>query len=226
MIKAVIFDFDSTLVDYHYGDKKAIDKVGELLPDKINKSLLYEKSGDIIWQFYKDGFDHGSNVHEFRLKRTLEEFGFSWDNKYLQEYLKIYLNEVRLYEGVIELLKYLQGKVKLGLLTNSTDVKEQKERIKNSKIENYFDKILIAKEIGFYKPQKEAFLEALYRLEVSKDEAIYIGDSEHFNIEGAKNAGLIAIKKLNSDNKTTSADSSFTSFSMLKVILTMEYMLS
>ena len=145
MIKAVIFDFDSTLVDYHYGDEKAINKVIEMLPEKIDKRVFYERSGEYIRQFYNNGIDYGSEIHKMRLKKTIQEYGMPWNEKYLKEFMNIYLSVVKPYEGAIEVLQYLKNKVKIGLLTNSTDAKEQRQRIQNSKMECYFDKIMIAK---------------------------------------------------------------------------------
>jgi len=37
MINTIIFDFDSTLVDYHHSDSQAIDRVISLLPGKLDR---------------------------------------------------------------------------------------------------------------------------------------------------------------------------------------------
>ncbi len=219
MIESIIFDFDSTLVDYHYSDTKAIHKVASLISEDIDKSQFLEKSGEIIVDICNSGAVLGSEVHKERLVRTTKYFGFEWKESYLAEYLKIYLNEIKLYKGVLEVLGFLKGKVHLGLLTNSIDIYEQKMRIKNSNLASYFDVICVAAEIGAYKPDREAFEIILSKLSSDPEKSVFIGDSEEYDIRGSKNVGMIAIKKDNNSQKFSIADYRFSQFFELFQIL-------
>ena len=134
MIEAIIFDFDSTLTDYHYSDTKAIFDVVSLLPKSIDRNLFLQRSGEIISQIYDEMMFIGSEVHELRLNRTITEFGLEWNDKYLEKYLSTYLNTVVVYDDVKCVLELLKGKVKIGILTNSTDSVEQRIRIENSEL--------------------------------------------------------------------------------------------
>ena len=219
MPDAVIFDFDSTLTDYHATDSKAISAVVALLPEQVNGSAFLERSGEIIRDFYNSGLRLGSEIHQRRLEQTVAEFGFDWQNEYLDTYLAIYLNETRLYADVLETLQNLQGKTRLGMLTNSTDICEQQTRIRNSGIAGYFDSICIAAEIGCFKPDKKSFLTVLEQLGARAENSIFIGDSEEYDILGAKNAGMLAIKKDNGQLRPTAADYRFSCYSELKSLL-------
>jgi hypothetical protein len=70
MIKAVVFDFDSTLADYFWTDKQAISKRHELANIVIPLNEFFEKSGDIVSELYQEDNDYGSSIHEARLKAT------------------------------------------------------------------------------------------------------------------------------------------------------------
>lgn len=219
MIESIIFDFDSTLVDYHFSDTKAIHKVASLISEDIDKLQFLEKSGEIIVDLYNSGAVLGSKVHRERLVRTTRYFGFEWKESYLAEYLRIYLNEIKVYRGVLEILEHLKGKVHLGLLTNSMDVYEQKMRIRNSNLASYFDVICVAAEIGAYKPDRKAFEIILSKLSSKPKRSVFIGDSEEYDIRGSKDVGMIAIKKENGSQKISKADYKFCQFFELFPIL-------
>jgi len=223
MINTIIFDFDSTLVDYHHNDSQAIDRVISLLPGKVDREEFLEHSGKVIRQFYCDGKKLGSGIHEARLRKTVSDFGFEWQEIYLAEYLAVYLGAVKVYDGVFDLLDKLKGRVKIGLLTNSTDAREQRIRIEKSGLSHYFDQIAVAAETGLFKPDAAAFESIVNSLKSCKEHSLYIGDSEEFDILGAKNAGLKTVKKVKSLDCITVADDKFTDYIQLAEILKQKY---
>lgn len=56
-----------------------------------------------------------------------------------------------------------------------------------------FDLALSAGETGLWKPEPEIFLTALARIGVAPEEAAYVGDNFHADVEGARNAGLTPV---------------------------------
>jgi putative hydrolase of the HAD superfamily len=68
-------------------------------------------------------------------------------------------------------------------------------------IAKYFDTLTISGEVGWRKPNPRIFKKALQRLNVKASEAILIGDSPHYDIEGAKNIGMrtILVRKASTD---------------------------
>ncbi len=207
VIKAVIFDFDMTLVDYMKSDYHAMCAVASIGPKKIDATEFWNKSGDILEHIYNENIT-GSAIHSERLIRTLAFYGIEWNDTYLTTYLHHYLNSVYVFTGVREVLEILKEKVKLGLLTNACDPAEQRIRIANTGLSDLFDTICISGETQKYKPHKNAFDDILKKLCVAPHETVYIGDSETNDIIGAKNAGLYAIKKGKS-TQPTKADAIF-----------------
>lgn len=223
MIEAVIFDFDSTLVDYPYNDEYAIARLLKLVPGKIDRQLFFKKSVEIIVKAYEQGNICGTELHRWRLQNTMEHFGIEWRDDYLKHFLDAYLSEIPVYEGVFSLLEMLRDKVKLGILTNAMDPFEQRERIKKAGLEEYFHTISIGHEIGIYKPDKEAFLITARSLNASAKNCIFIGDSEYYDIEGAKKAGMITAKKIYNGNDNTVADMFFSDYDEFCTILSKNY---
>lgn len=196
MYKALIFDFDSTLVDYHAGDGQAIEALLSLLPQKIDSKVFTDTSVQVLWDLYDGRRRLDGNLHEARFRYTFEHFRIDWDDRYLQVWLEVYLKTVPVYAGVRDLFERLHRQVPLALLTNAIDTVEQRQRIRVSGLEPFFKVVGIAQEIGWYKPKPEAFYWVAQQLGVRPEECIFIGDSEAHDIEGALAAGMYAIRKI------------------------------
>ncbi len=69
----------------------------------------------------------------------------------------------------------------------------QNLKIESLKIKKYFKSIYISEEIGYSKPNYEAFSFILKRENRKKEEVIMIGDSVEFDIKGAYNFGIKSI---------------------------------
>ena len=106
------------------------------------------------------------------------------------------------------LLKTLAGQgFKLGLLTNS-DEREIREW-PHSQLVSYFDAACFSCEIGFEKPQLEAYRKVLERLGTPASEAAYVGDGGSNELEGARAAGfglVVFMKMFVADNGLRTSD--------------------
>jgi putative hydrolase of the HAD superfamily len=221
MFKAILFDFDSTLVDYRYGDYLAIDEIRKKVCIYFNSNDFYEKSKKILLKIYENPCSSGTDVNELRIKSLLQELELNYEKQHIKDYYSIYLNTVLVYEGVHDFFKSIIGKTKTGLLTNSIDSHNQRKRIEASKLGLYFDEIGIANEIGYWKPDIESFSWLAEKLHVRNDECIFIGDNEENDIQGANNAGMYTIKRNREDKpkETTIANRTFDTFSELTSIV-------
>jgi len=221
--RAVIFDFDSTLVDFHAGDDAAVRRVMELSGCVAGFDDFQDYSVSVLYRVYNDGADYGGNIHRFRLREALAHFGQDWRDEYLEAYYGIYLSQVPVFEGARELLESLRPAVKVGLLTNSLDPWEQGRRIDASGLRPCFDVIGIAAEMGVWKPDRAAFSWMAERLGCGLEDCVFVGDSERHDIEGAKGAGMAAIRKARDRNAPTLADAVFVSYAELAGILAAEF---
>ncbi len=65
--------------------------------------------------------------------------------------------------------------------------------LKNLKIFHFFQTVTTSSEAGFAKPSARIFQLALKKAHCAPSDAIHIGDHLVFDVEGAKNAGILAI---------------------------------
>lgn len=193
-IQAVYFDFDNTLVDYIRSDILALTQLANSLTN-VDAMIFVDRAVEHIMAFHAlvdQGKANPQDTHVYRLSNTVNDFGLSWEPRYLDIYLDSYLHNIYVFPGVPEMLGKL--KVKTGLISNSYLIEEQKLRIHRSGLSNYFDDILVCGEIGWYKPAPQAFLHLINKYRLQPERCIYVGDSESHDIRGANNAGLISIR--------------------------------
>lgn len=94
-----------------------------------------------------------------------------------------------LFADTIEYLERLRYDFKLGMITNGTpDI--QWKKINGSKLEQYFDAIIISGDFGIGKPDVSIFHETLRQLSCNHTEAIMIGNNIETDINGAKQTGI------------------------------------
>jgi len=132
-------------------------------------------------------------LHHYRLSNTFREFGISWSEGYVDRYKRILLERATPYPNVHNVLSYLNGKVKLGILTNAYDPVMQTGRIQASGLAGFFEQVQISGEEIYAKPDPKAFHLISNRLGTIPEECIFIGDSPRYVIDGAISAGMMAI---------------------------------
>lgn len=93
------------------------------------------------------------------------------------------------YPGIDDLLADLKPNYKLGLLTNGpTDI--QWEKIEALGFDKHFDAVIVAGDVGIYKPDARVFELLLEKLSVAADHSLFVGDTYDADILGAQQAGM------------------------------------
>lgn len=82
--------------------------------------------------------------------------------------------------------------MKLGVITNG-DGERQHAKLAALGLESAFDAVLISGVEGVRKPDAEIFRRAVSLCGVRADEAMFVGDHPHIDVEGALAAGLAAV---------------------------------
>ncbi|MCK3654346.1 dUMP phosphatase [Pasteurellaceae bacterium Macca] len=92
--------------------------------------------------------------------------------------------------GVMEMLNALQGKLKMGIITNGFKALQQK-RLDNTHTAGFFELVVISEEVGVAKPDNAIFQYAFDRLgDVDKSKVLMVGDTLASDILGGNQFGF------------------------------------
>lgn len=108
----------------------------------------------------------------------------------LNVFFKAYIDSFELREGCKKLLNQAQHQGKVGLISNFTHAPVIHSSLRHLGINAFFNVVAVSDENGWRKPSPKIFQDALNRLQIKANEAVYIGDSPNEDIKGAKAAGL------------------------------------
>ena len=186
MIKAIIFDCGGVwsttilrnmardLAEKHNADFNLLNKE---IHKMWHKYRLAEISGDDFWKYFSGASGLGMSFEELN---------------------KIALSYIKIIPEIIEIIKKLKGKYKLGLISNNAE--EWVERIKELvDVDSLFDAAFFSNEVKTAKPDKEIFELCLQRLgALLPEECVFIDDSDR-NVAAARKMGFIAIKFENAE---------------------------
>ena len=213
-ITTVIFDLDGTLCTYKVSVREAIveslrrtGRPADLVGDPSAAAVRYDELWDEIES--EDRFEPGSNpvlaMREQIWTRLLAEQEITSPDlarEIAVEYTQIRVASIQLYSGACDLLADLKRTYRLGLLTNGpTDI--QWSKIEQLEIASLFDAIVVAGDVGIYKPDARVFHVLLDRLNVTPAEALYVGDSYRMDVVGAKGAGMQSVWVRNGNSSET-----------------------
>lgn len=177
--EAVIFDLDGTLID-----------TLEDLKDSINFALeqhgMPERSLEEVRTFVGNGVK--KLVFRSVPENTSEELRESCLKAFKAHYITNSMNKTRPYSGICELIKKLKEKgVKLAVVTNKTQ--DAADGIMNEFFKDDFEIIIGQIDGVAQKPQPDGVWYAIEKLGASKQNSVYIGDSE-VDCLTAKNSGI------------------------------------
>lgn len=188
----VLFDLDDTLCDYGGA------RVGRL---RIAFGLAEETAGrpldapidEIVTESIRiqpHGVDHFPTL--------LADYGID-DSAAIEAATSWYVTNrfhgLQLYPDAIETLRVVRDAMpdrRIGMITNGP-AEVQSAKIELLGIRPYFDFCLISGEFGFWKPDRQIFVEALTLGASTPDRAVMIGDSPEHDIAGAEAVGIPTI---------------------------------
>lgn len=200
-IKAVIFDFVGTLTVLRgYSYEKSINKMYESLVEDsfdLNRKL-FDNVYEQVWQKYR--LIRYQKLVEVTnavwLSEALNQIGFSTQpdddvvKKAVNVFFRDYFRSLKRRSCAQQILKKLFNSHLLGLITNFTYSPVIYAALRKLQLNRYFNAILISEKVGWRKPHPNVFKEALKRLGVNAEQAVFVGDCPQEDIQGAKNVGM------------------------------------
>ena len=199
MIKGILVDFWNTLyaqiVDersYQMERVKRIARASGLEVDDNALSIFLEirrKTDE------KRKIELREVPAEVEIREFLNKLGVNDEvsEEHLKGYSWPFVNLTAMRCHAKPVLEFLSKRYILGMISNCTYSQMIVEKLRKDGIIDLFRVILTSRDVGWIKPDKRIFLEALRLIDLRPYESVMIGDSEKEDIEGAKAVGMKAI---------------------------------
>lgn len=176
MVRALLFDFDGTLADSFDGITASTNYVrAHYGLAELSEAEVRLHVGLGLRNLIQRLIPHADPVEAVEL--------------YRQHHPSVMIRGTRLFDGVPETLAALQARGRKLAVCSNKGVQFTKRLVEGLGLGPYFPVILGPEDVGAPKPDPAMLLEALDRLEVSKEEAIYIGDMA-IDVQTARSAGV------------------------------------
>lgn len=191
--EVLLMDVDGTLLDFDRAEEEAFHKLLLHFGFSPNRELVreYHKINQECWEAFEDGRMGRDEVLTSRFERFFKIHGKKVDGREAEEHYRIWLSQgFFLIEGAIEILRYLEKRYILYVVTNGV-ASTQHIRMQESGLRAYFKDVFISEEVGSQKPQKEFFEYCFSQIpRANPDTMLLIGDSLTSDIRGGKNASV------------------------------------
>lgn len=136
-----------------------------------------------------------SSLHRFRL--SLERVGLDNSPEMRRVAQELSLAHMALLAGATdipsahaELLAQARRHYHVALVSNFDHAPTARAILSRDGVDEYFHHIVISDEHGWRKPHAQIFTDTLARLKVEPSDALFVGDSPHDDITGARGVGM------------------------------------
>jgi FMN phosphatase YigB (HAD superfamily) len=99
------------------------------------------------------------------------------------------------------LLEWARSRYRLGMISNFDHSPTARGLLEQHGVIGHFEQVVISAEEGIRKPHPEIFLRTLARMNLTPQDALFIGDSPGLDVVGAKGVGM-DVAWLNRDGET------------------------
>ena len=191
MITTVTFDLDDTLYDEIEYCRSGFASVADFL-----SGLPQAPPADHIFDSLWSQFNAGNRKTTFNA--ALDELGIDYDDKLIDELLKVYRNhlpKITLPPESRDVMSVLSGKYTLALLTDGF-LPAQRLKVQALAIEKYFKAILYTEQLGrqFWKPSPAGFEKLMQTLNAKPENIVYIADNEEKDFIAPNKLGILTVQ--------------------------------
>lgn len=197
--KDIFFDLDHTLWDFDKNSKYTFKKI--LNHNKINIDIdvfltTYIPINSDYWKLYRENNISKDKLRYGRLSDTFKALDRDVSTKIIYKLSDDYIKHLSsfnfLIDETIPILKYLDSRYKLHIITNGFQ-EVQNLKLINSGIDHFFKTITNSEMAGVKKPNQKIFQLAINKAQTDFNSSIMIGDNLEADIHGALHVGMDAI---------------------------------
>ena len=187
--KWILFDADDTL--FHFDAFSGLQQT--FLKFDIHFTMQdyaeYQAVNKILWVAYQNGTVTAQQLQHQRFNHWANKIGIA-SQELNSAFLQVMADICTPLDGAVNLLNTLQGRVKLGIITNGF-IELQQKRLERTGLRNHFDLLVISEEVGFAKPHRGIFDHAFsFMGDTVGSQILMVGDNPDSDILGGLNAGL------------------------------------
>lgn len=197
-ITDLFFDLDHTIYDFDQNAALTFHAVfKDLELEGVSDFMTHFKPiNDLYWERYANQEITNDYLRYGRLKDTFNALDVEVSDHQVYHIADYFIENLTTYnhvfKGAHEVLDYLQTKYKLHIITNGPE-KVQELKLRNSRLEHYFETVTNSEKAGVKKPNPTIFHHALSLANTEATKSIMIGDNLKADIQGALNVGMHAI---------------------------------
>jgi putative hydrolase of the HAD superfamily len=191
-IKAVFLDVDNTMLDFYKMKTLCVEAAVNGMLDaglKMRRSEATKK----IYELYDDyGIEYKDVLQEF-LKKVLGKIDYKILIRGIIAYRKMRDGVLTAYPEVKStLVKLKKKRLKLAVLSDAP-LFPLWSRLCATGMDELFDLVISAEEVGAEKPNPKIFKEAMTKLKVNPEQCIMVGDMPGKDVKGAKDLGIKSV---------------------------------
>jgi putative hydrolase of the HAD superfamily len=210
-IQAVLFDMDDTLIDWSGLEMSWVEinrplidniynflqQLGHTLPERAVFHEIFARRSDEVWDSAIENWS-GPDFAEV-LRRTCVEAGLDPSALEVDALMRAYdwrpMPGVVPYPDTLAVLEALrEAGYALGLVTNSYYPMWMRDvELDHYQLLDFFDVRMSACDAGYLKPHTAIFTQAVERLGITAEQAVFVGDRPEQDVRGANDAGMISV---------------------------------
>lgn len=198
-ISDIFFDLDHTLWDFERNSALTFEQLFAhyQLDIQLHDFLeVYVPLNLAYWKAYREQRIDKETLRYRRLRDTFDQMQIVVSDEMIYTLADAYIQTLpeynHLFPGAIEVLKKLQSKYRLHIITNGfRDV--QYFKMKNAGIIDFFTTVTDSESVGVKKPDPKIFLKAMTDAGSRPENGLMVGDNFEADISGAQQVGMQAI---------------------------------
>lgn len=188
-VDCILFDADETLFEFNgfAGLQRLFSNYG--ITFTAEDYQIFKALNDKLWVQYQSAEITSAQLKKQRFTAWADELSIP-ETRLNLEYQQAMIDICRPLSGAQDLLIALEGRYKLGIISNGfTELLQA--RLTNTNFSRYFDAVIVSEEFGVAKPDRRIFAHALSQLgQYQSERTLMVGDTPESDIRGGHNIGM------------------------------------